>query len=89
MKGAEATTLRLLEPSKGCTMLLHYPAGSSQMTRVDSFDDGSDFDSGIRYVDTGLLALWRVLFCLCLYAYTYVIMSMCVVVCIYVSDVFI
>jgi len=48
LKGAEATTLRLLEPSKGCTMLLHYPAGSSQMTRIDSFDDGSDFDSGIR-----------------------------------------
>ncbi|KAJ1424054.1 hypothetical protein B484DRAFT_451671 [Ochromonadaceae sp. CCMP2298] len=40
--------LKLLEPAKGCTMLLHYPAGSSQMPRMDSRDDGSDLDSGIR-----------------------------------------
>jgi hypothetical protein len=41
--------MRLLEPSKGCTMLLHFPEGASQMARVDSRDDGSDLDSGIRY----------------------------------------
>lgn len=48
MKSKEVSQLSLLEPSKGCTMLLHYPEGSSQMSRIDSRDDGSDLDSGIR-----------------------------------------
>jgi hypothetical protein len=48
VKSGAATSLRLLEPSKGCTMLLHFPEGASQMARVDSRDDGSDLDSGIR-----------------------------------------
>ncbi len=37
-----------LQPSKGCTMLVRYPAGSSQATRLDSRDDGGQLDSGIR-----------------------------------------
>ena len=41
----------LLEAAKGCTMLLHYPEGASQMSRMDSRDDGSDLDSGIRSVN--------------------------------------
>lgn len=49
VKGKDGSRLSLLEPSKGCTMLLHYPQGSSQMSRIDSRDDGSDLDSGIRY----------------------------------------
>jgi hypothetical protein len=50
------STLKLLEPAKGCTMLLYYPAGSSQMPRMDSRDDGSDLDSGIRITCTYTLA---------------------------------
>lgn len=50
VKAGAATPLRLLEPAKGCTMLLHYPQGASQMARIDSRDDGSDLDSGIRCV---------------------------------------
>jgi hypothetical protein len=48
VKCADVTSLRLLERAKGCTMLLHYPEGASQIPRMDSRDDGSDLDSGIR-----------------------------------------
>jgi hypothetical protein len=38
--------LNLLEPGKGCTMFVHFPAGSSQKIRLDN--RGGEFDSGIR-----------------------------------------
>eukprot|EP01034_Spumella_vulgaris_P024457 gene24457-30808_t len=38
----------LLEPSRGCTMLVHYPRGAEQASRVDSRADGGSGDSGIR-----------------------------------------
>eukprot|EP01038_Epipyxis_sp_PR26KG_P008694 gene8694-11747_t len=42
------TKLKLFEPNKGCTMLLHYIEGSSQILRLDSKSDGSSGDSGVR-----------------------------------------
>eukprot|EP00600_Ochromonadales_sp_CCMP1393_P000822 CAMPEP_0174983050 /NCGR_PEP_ID=MMETSP0004_2-20121128/16897_1 /TAXON_ID=420556 /ORGANISM="Ochromonas sp., Strain CCMP1393" /LENGTH=447 /DNA_ID=CAMNT_0016235197 /DNA_START=254 /DNA_END=1597 /DNA_ORIENTATION=- len=55
LKWGTTGPVQLLEPAKGCTMLLYYPRGSSQMPRVDSRDDGSDLDSGIRITSTYIL----------------------------------
>ena len=38
--------LRLLRPSRGCTMLVYYPEGSQQAMRLDNRE--GEFDSGIR-----------------------------------------
>jgi len=38
--------LRLLRPSRGCTMLAYYPEGSQQALRLDNRE--GEFDSGIR-----------------------------------------
>ena len=47
-KTESLTITRLLQPSKGCTMLLKYPRGSGQASRTDSREDGGAQDSGIR-----------------------------------------
>ena len=52
-----SSKLSLLVPSKGCTMLLYFPEGSQQTSRFDSRDDGTDLDSGIRYLDIGFFPL--------------------------------
>lgn len=48
---SSSSRLTLLTPSKGCTMLLYFPKDSQQTARYDSRDDGSDLDSGIRWLD--------------------------------------
>lgn len=41
--------LKLLEPTRGCTMLVYYPRGSCQQARMDNkFHDGGPRDTGIR-----------------------------------------
>jgi hypothetical protein len=39
----------LLEPCKGSTILMHFRKNAKQKIRIDSQEDGSELDSGIRY----------------------------------------
>jgi len=48
LDGRPGWDLRLLEPSRASTLLVHVPAGARQTGRFDSRSDGGDLDSGFR-----------------------------------------
>eukprot|EP00981_Chlorochromonas_danica_P005064 scaffold1016_cov175-Ochromonas_danica.AAC.22 len=44
--------MSLLEPMRGCTLLVYYPPGAKQSLRLDCRDDKKHLDSGIRITCT-------------------------------------